>query len=129
MHGAIEKNTYRSFKPIDAVTATTTSEEIVIAGAKKVSFLFTRANHTAGSTSFSVEVSLDGTTYTTYNKLISNVTNTNAQTLTRVAAVALGADGSAFASMDLDHDAFYSIKVTATETTDGTHTAQVMIEQ
>lgn len=126
--GAVTKGTYRVQTPINAVTATTTSEEIVIAGAKKVSFMFTRANHSAGSSAFSVEVSLDGTTYVAYSKLISNVTNTNGQTLTRVASVSLAANGSAYASMDLTSDAIYSIKVTATETTDGTHTAQVIIE-
>lgn len=129
MQGVIEKDTYRVFTPINGVTATTTSEEIVIAGAKKVSFMFTRTNHSAGSTAFSVTVSLDGTTYVTYNKLISNATNTNAQTLTRVASVSLASDTSTFATMDLEHDAIYSIKVTATETTDGTHTAVVIIER
>ena len=129
MQGSIEKDTYRIQTALDAVTVTTTSEEIVIAGAKKVSFMFTRANHSAGSTAFSVEASVDGTTYVAYNKLISNATNTNAQTLTRVASIALASDTSVFASMDLENDAIYSIKVTATETTDGTHTAKVLIER
>lgn len=128
-NGSITPGTYEVLTPINAVTATTTSEEIVIAGAKKVSFVFTRANHSAGTSTFTVEVSLDGTTYVAYNKLISNVTNTNAQTLTRVASVALAANGSTYASMDLDHDAIYSIKITATEGTDGTHTATAIIER
>lgn len=128
MNGAVTPGTYQVLTPINAVTATTTSEELIIAGAKKVSFMFTRANHSAGSSAFSVEVSLDGTTYVAYSKLISNVTNTNAQTLTRVASVSLAANGSAFASMDLESDAIYSIKVTATETTDGTHTAKMLVE-
>lgn len=129
MHGAIEKDTYRVQTAIDAATATVTSEEIVIAGAKKVSFMFTRADHSAGSSAFSVEASLDGVTFVAYNKLISNVTNTNGQTPTRVASVSLAANGSAYASMDLENDAIYAIKVTATETTDGTHTAKVIIER
>ena len=128
MKGAITPGTYNVFTPLNAVTATTTSEEIVIAGAKKVSFLFKRANHSAGSSTFTVEVSLDGTTYVAYNKLISNATNTNAQTLTRVASVALASDTSALYSMDLQNDAIYSIKITATEVTDGTHTAQCLVE-
>jgi hypothetical protein len=126
--GGVQKGTYSLLTPINAVTATTTSEEIVIAGAKKVSFIVTRANHSAGTTALSVEVSLDGTTYVAYNKLISNVTNTNAQTLTRVASVSLAANGSAYASMDLTSDTIYSVKVTATEGTDGTHTVQMLIE-
>jgi hypothetical protein len=128
MNGSITKGTYHLSTPLNAVTATTTSEEIVIAGAKKVSFMFTRAAHGSGSSAFSVEVSLDGTTYVAYNKLISNATNTNGQTLTRVTSVSLAANGSAFATMDLEHDAVYSIRVTATETTDGTHTAQMLVE-
>lgn len=129
MQKAITKGTYNVSTPINAVTATTTSEEIIIAGAKKVSLMFTRANHSAGSSTFTVEVSLDGTTYVAYNKLISNVTNTNAQTLTRVASVALASNTSTVVSMDLENDAFYSMKITATEATDGTHTAQCLIER
>lgn len=127
MHEAIQKGIYRVITAINAVTATTTSEEIVVAGAKKIALMLTRANHSAGSTAFTVEVSLDGTTYVAYNKLIKNVTNTNAQTLTRVASVSLAANGSEYVTMDLD-DTIYSIKVTATETTDGTHTAVVLCE-
>jgi N-acetyl-beta-hexosaminidase len=128
MHEAIQSGIYRVITALDAVAATTTSEEIVVAGAKKVSFMFTRTNHSSGSSAFSVEVSLDGTTYVAYNKLISNVTNTNAQTLTRVASVSLASNTSTYATMDLEHDAIYSIKVTATETTDGNHTAKAIIE-
>lgn len=129
MNGAITPDTYNVLTPLNAVTATTTSEEIIIAGAKKVSLMLTRANHTAGSSTFTVEVSLDGTTYVAYNKLISNATNTNAQTLTRVASVALASNTSSTVSMDLENDAFYSMKITVTEVTDGTHTAQCLIER
>lgn len=128
MKGAITPGTYNMFTPLNAVTATTTSEEIIIAGAKKVSFLFKRANHSAGTSTFTVEVSLDGTNYVAFNKLVSNATNTNAQTLTRVASVALASDTSAIYSMDLSNDSFYSMKITVTEGTDGTHTAQCLIE-
>lgn len=128
MNGSITPGTYEVKTPINAVTATTTSEEIVIVGAKKVTFMFTRANHSSGSSTFSVDVSLDGTTYVDYNKLVTNVANANTEEKVRAASVALAADGSAMASMDLDHDSIYSIKITVTETTDGTHTAQVLIE-
>jgi hypothetical protein len=114
---------------LDAVTATTTSDAISIEGAKKVSFLFTRANHSSGSSAFSVTASIDGVTYVTYNKLIENATNTNVQNVTRVASKTLSANGSALMSMDLVHDAYRYIKVTATETTDGTHSAKVLIER
>lgn len=115
--------------PIDAVTATTVAEPINIEDAEKVTFVLTRANHSAGSSALSVEVSLDKVNWVTFNKLISNATNTNAQTKTRVASVSLGANGSATAAMDLENDIFRWARVTATETTDGTHTVKALIQR
>lgn len=114
--------------PINGVTATTTSAAQNIEGAKKVTFMFTRSNHTAGSTAFTVTGSIDGVTYVALNKLIDNVANTNVQDITRVASVTLSANSSKIYSLDLDHDAFQFIKITATETTDGTHTAKMLVE-
>lgn len=116
-------------KAIDGATATATSNAINIAGAKKITLFFKRSNHSAGSTAFSVTVSVDGTNYVAYSKLISNAANTNAQTLTRVASVSLASDTTSFVSMDLTSDVFLFMKVTATETTDGTHDAWVVIEK
>lgn len=126
--GSIQKGTFQVLTPIDGATETTTSGAISCAGAKRITWYFTRADHSAGSTAFAVTVSADDSTYVTYNKLISNVTNTNAQTLTRVASVTLSSNTTSIVSMDLDHDVFTYMKVTATETTDGTHTAKVVIE-
>lgn len=126
--GAVSKGTFVLYTPINAVTATTTSTAIPIAGAKKITLFMTRANHAAGSTAFSVTVSGDGSTFVAFNKLISNVTNTNAQTLTRVASVSLASNTTEIASMDLTSDAFMEMKVTATETTDGVHTCRVLVE-
>lgn len=114
--------------PINAVTATTTSDPIDFRGVKRATWEFTRANHSSGSTAFTVTVSVDGVTYVAYNKLIDNVTNTNAQTLTRVASSSLASDTSKIYSMDLANDCFAFVKVTATETTDGTHTAKLIRE-
>lgn len=114
---------------LNAVTATTTSDPIEILGAKKISLVFTRANHSAGSTAFTVDVSFDGTTWIAFNKLISNATNTNAQTLTRVASVSLASNTSSVVDMDIATGAYSKMRVTATETTDGTHTAKVLIER
>jgi len=116
-------------KVIDAVTATTVSEPVNIENAEKISLIFSRANHSAGSTAFSVEVSLDGATYVAFNKLITNVTNTNAQTKTRVASVSLSSDTSSVVAMDLENDIFRWMRVTATETTDGTHTVKALIQR
>jgi hypothetical protein len=118
----------KAYHVIVSVTDTTTSSAINIKGAQRVSFFFQRTNHTAGKTVFSVTVSVDGTTYTTYNKLIDNVANTNQQTLTRVASYDTGtANASAIYSMSPE-DTFCFLKVTATETTDGTHNAWVVID-
>lgn len=114
--------------PIDGATATTTSATIDFSGVKRATWFFTRADHAAGSSTFTVDVSFDGETWVDYNKLISNVTNTNAQTLTRVASVALSSDTTSAVSMDLQHDAYPFVRVVATEDTDGTHTAELVRE-
>jgi len=67
---------------------TKTSVVTDVAGAKKVGFQITGAGITTRSAVFTVTVSFDGgTTFQTYNMLISNAANSNAQTLTRVASV------------------------------------------
>jgi len=119
--------TFQVYSPIivDA-TATTTSVEQNIEDTKKVVFMFKRADHSAGKTVFTVTVSFDGTTYIAYNKLIDNVANTNGQDLTRVASWDTGAaNGTKFYTMSPE-DGFKFCKVTATETTDGTHSAGIL---
>lgn len=112
---------------LSAVTETTTATAVDITGANRVVLMLTRAAHTAGSTAFAVTVSVDDTTYVTYNKLIDNVTNTNAQTLTRVATKTLSSATSDFVTLDLQHDVFTSMKITATITTDGNATVKALI--
>lgn len=119
--------TPRLFVPLNAVTATTTSDPFDIENADKVTFEFTRANHSAGSSAFAVEVSVDGVNWVTFNKLIDNVTNTNAQNLTRVASASLASNTSKHYSMDLASDSFRLARVTVTETTDGTHTCKAHV--
>lgn len=116
-------------KVLNAVTATTTSEALDIEGAEKVVFVFNRANHNAGKTVFTVTVSVDNSNYITYNKLIDNVANTNVQNLTRVASYDTGAaNATKFYTMSPeDVGCFKYVKVTATETTDGTHSAWVAV--
>lgn len=112
---------------LNAVTATTTSDPIDVEGAKKVAILCTRANHAAGSTAFSVEGSINkGVTYAVTN-IVDHAVNTNAQTVTRSASKVLSADGTAWIALDLEYLGFDLIKVTATETTDGTHSASVYV--
>jgi len=119
--------TPKIFKVLDGVTATTTSEVIDIENAKKVTLEFTRADHSAGSSAFAVTVSVDGINYVTFNKLIDNVTNTNAQTKTRVASATLSSNTSKLYALDLENDSFRFMKVTVTETTDGTHTCKASV--
>lgn len=121
-------NTQRLVTALNAVTETTESNAIAVNGAKKITLAMTRADHTSGSSAFSVTGTVDGTTYVTLNKLITNVTNTNAQTKVRDSSVTLGSDGSELASIDVEDLALLAIKVKVTETTDGTHTAKVLIQ-
>lgn len=112
---------------IQAATATATGQPVNIKNASKVSFIFKRSAHGSGSTSFSVSVSIDGTNWAVYNRLLTNVANSNSETIVHAAAMALGSDTTEFASMSAE-DAFVWVKVTATETTDGTHDAWVVVQ-
>lgn len=127
-NGTVVKGTYQLYTPLNGVTATTTSSQIPVAGARKITLFLTRANHGSGSSKFEVQVSGDDDTFVAFNKLVDNVTNTNAQNLTRVASVTLSSNTTSIVSMDLEHDTFVSMKVKVTETTDGTHTARVLVE-
>lgn len=114
-------------KALVAVTQTTTSEPINVRGAKKVVIRLQRSNHAAGSTAFSFTGSIDkGTTFDTIN-IVDEVVNTNAQTVTRSASKSLASNSVAYVCIDLEYLALDQIKVTATETTDGTHDAWVYI--
>lgn len=121
----------RSIKVIDAVTATTTSNKIFVGGAKRIGFMLRRANHSAGSSALSVKVSMEpedvSPTMTAVNMLVSNVTNSNVQNLTRVASISLAANGDAFCWLD-PLCVVNWVEVTVTETTDGTHSAWVLLE-
>lgn len=128
MQGATEKGTYKVLTLLDALTATGSSEPVVIAGAKKVTLILTRANHAAGTSTFDVDVSLDGTTYVDFNQLITNAINGIGEGLVRVASVALAANGTSIVSLDLENHAFFSMKLNVVEVTDGTHSAKALIE-
>jgi len=112
---------------LNGVTATTTSQATNIESAKKVVLVCKRADHSSGSSAFTAQVSADGTNYIDYKKWISNAANTNTQDLIRVQTLTLSADGVDFMTMSPE-DGFLDIKVTATETTDGTHSAWLIIE-
>lgn len=125
----MEQNVNKNFEVVtalDGVTATTTSDAVDISQADKVVFCFKRADHSAGKTVFTVNVSVNGSDYVTYNKLIDNVANTNGQTLTRVASYDTGAANATKFYTLSPEDHFKYCTITATETTDGTHSAWVL---
>ena len=125
--------TSKTIPALNAVKATTTSNKFYVGNAKKIALLFRRADHSAGSSAFTVKASLDdGNTVTpvmtALNLLIDNVTNSNAQQLTRVNGKTLSANGDALLFLDpAIHVNWLEIKVT--ETTDGTHSAFIIIQE
>lgn len=115
---------------LNSVTATTVSSKIWIGDFSRVAILYRRANHSAGSTAFTVKAGFaqlpsDDPTMTAYNQLISNVTNAIAEGQVRVNSVTLNANGDAMVWMDPSAPATH-IEITATETTDGTHSAYII---
>ena len=137
----------RRITAINAVTATTTSNKFWVGGARRIGLIYRRANHGSGSTAFTAKGSLEpyelgngaadavgnktgGTaiTMTALNTLIDNVTNTNSQTLTRVNSKTLSADGDALLWVSPETMVNW-LEITATETTDGTHSAWIVVEE
>lgn len=111
-----------------ATTTQATSTPISIAGAERVEIYFKRlgASNSVATSTFNVQVSPNGTDWYDYNKLVSNVTNTNGQMPTRVASVTIvGATSTTIVAMDLQFDAFRQMRCVATqasttlESTDG----------
>lgn len=126
------ENRTKSLLVLDAVTATTTANKVYVGGARRIGFLFRRADHGSGSSAFTVKGSLDenGTTTPTMialNMLIDNVTNSNAQTLTRVASKTLSSNTDAILWLSPECVMNW-LEVTVTETTDGTHSAWIVVE-
>lgn len=126
--GAFTPNLSRLVTAFAGKTATFESNAIAVEGAKKITLAMTRADHSSGSSAFSVTGTVDGTNYVALKRLIPNITNAIAENLTRVASVSLGANGSELLSIDLKDLALLAIKVKVTETTDGTHSAKVLIQ-
>ncbi len=109
---------------LNAVTATTTSGGVATGLSGVVSIQFIAASITSGNGVFTVGVSNDGTNWVAYNRLNSNVTNTNAQFDTRVASVTLSSNSSAMVTFP-PGDIFNFVRVTCTRTTDGAYSAIV----
>ena len=93
---------------------------------EKGSIEFMGTGIASGNGVFTVEVSNDGTNWAAYNRLISNVTNTNAQTDTRVASVTVNSNVPSVATFPTS-DAFAFLRVKVVVTTDGTYAANVLV--
>lgn len=118
-------------KVVDLFAATTTgatSTPTRIAGAKKVSLVFTNdPSGVGGNYTFLAFVTGNSTTtnatndgnYIQFNKLVDNVTNSNSQNLTRVASATNLATSSKIYSLDLANDTVTYLKCAAYEITNG----------
>ena len=113
---------------LDAVTATTVSDVINIKYAKKVTFLFRRADHVAGSSIFSIQSSIDGETYKDDATMIPNSPNSASQNVVREISRTLTSNDTKHCALDLENFCYESIKVKVTEVTDGTHTCKCLVE-
>ena len=132
---AVDRGTVHVRTPINAVTATTQGAGIPIQGAKKVTWFFTRANHSAGSSAFTVDISCGDGTWVGFNMLVQNLardagTGTAGEDIgtTAVTTVTLSSNTTVAYAMDLSLFTAVEMRVKVTETTDGTHTAKCVIE-
>lgn len=103
-----------------AVVGQTTTAMVAIGDRRIGSLQFTASGITSGNGVFQVQISNNGSNWVYYNRLTSNVTNTNGQTDTRVASFTLSANGSVFAFLP-PTDTFQYLRVICTRTTDGSY--------
>lgn len=116
-------------RALNAVTGTTTSNEIYIGDFKRVAVLYRAASITSGNGAFTVKggFATDGDagtdpTMTAYNMLVDNLTNTNAQTLTRVNSKTLSSNIDALLWLTVEAPVTH-MTITCTVTTDGVYSA------
>ena len=114
-------------KLLDAVTATTTSNNHYVGDCERIAFLVTRANHSSGNTVFSFKGGLSSDqsttapTMVTLSLIATNVANTNSQTILRTTGATLSSNTSSLLWLNLKEFPVEFVQCTATETTDGTH--------
>ncbi len=113
---------------LNAVTATSTSIVVGVQNAGRLSIMVTGNAISSGNGVFQVWVSNDPSLgFTPYNRITTNVTNTNAQFDTRAASVTLSANGTQMLFFP-PGDTFAYLKISATRTTDGTYSAVAYID-
>lgn len=100
---------------------------MVIAGAEKVNFYFSRGDTTgqgnSGSSKFRVQVSPDGTNWYYWGKWIENASSSAGFAPLAYSGTDFTVTGTSTksASMVLDNDSFYAVRCIVDETTDGEH--------
>jgi len=102
---------------LDAVAATTTSDEIDVGKYEKISLQLVCTGRSSGNGVFTVNVSNDGTNWTAYSRII-----TNATAGTVAASVTLNTNTNVIAFIN-NNDVFRYLTVTVTRTTDGSYSA------
>lgn len=111
-----------------AVTTSTTSIAFAINNAGKVSLMVAAGGISSGNGVFSVQVSNDPNNgWADYNRLTTNVTNTNAQTDLRAASLTLSTNTTNFLFFP-EGDTFAYIRARVVVTTDGRYTAIAYID-
>ena len=101
---------HRSIKILD-ITSTATGEPFSIEGALKVTlWTSTTIGADLGTCVLYVETSSDGINWAVYNRLISNSSNTNSQTIERVTRVAFSSTSTNHTSLSPE-DTFRWIRV------------------
>lgn len=106
---------------LSAVTVTTTSAGENVEHFENLTLQFIATGISSGNGVFTVDVSNNGSDWIAFNMLIDNVTNTNGQTLTRVASKTLSSNANVVVA--LDGFSWKCIRVKCTVTTDGSYTA------
>lgn len=110
-----------------AVTATTTSRGVGVDNASNVSIQFQATGVSSGNGVMTVQVSNDGgANWVSYNRLVGNSPNTNAQNDTRVSSATLNATGGTMVFIPAG-DTFELIRTTVTVSTDGSYTTTLYL--
>lgn len=109
-----------------AIAATATSGMVGLADWKNKSVQLNADTFGSGSGTLTLQVSNDGTTWVGYNRITTNVTNTNAQTDLRAASIAASATGGV---VGIIPDSFQYIRGVLTITGTGTYSAYLHLNR
>lgn len=104
---------------------------VSLVGAEKATFYFSRGGATSantGTSTFSIEVSPDGSNWYDFNKLVQNRATSTAN-ITILDSVAIeAATSTTIVSLDLRYDAFVKARCIVVETIDGEHRCRATVE-